>query len=190
MNKLEFKNNADFSATYEVEEVEYSPGEPLFRFSTENGDHFARRLCLRFVTCEGDTWWGEFQQGFSGVSGAFSTPDPSTVCVIADGIGYWVHTESPRNYTTLQSFPIRHVLSLPNYNSLVFADFRKMEAYGHSGLKWLTSDITWDGFTNIHATEKTIDGYAYDAPTGRQVPVSVDIATGHVVGGARSAGAS
>lgn len=140
-------------------------------------------LALRVRRSPGDSWVGSFQPGVEGISGLFATPSESILCVVVKGQGYWVPVDSPREYEIIPSFPIKHVIPIPNTKMMVFVDHVKLVAYGTKGYLWQTDNLSWDGLKITEVSSNRICGLAWDAPKNQEVEFCVTVANGSYEGG-------
>jgi hypothetical protein len=128
-------------------------------------------------------WTGKFEAGPGGISGLFGTPAPKTLCVIADGRGYWVPTAQPSRVAIVRSIPIKTVFPVHSRALLLFVDSTRLTAYGPDGFLWQTHDLSWDGLRVTAISAAQVEGVAWDAPRTEHVPFVVDLGTGESRGG-------
>jgi hypothetical protein len=142
-------------------------------------------VVLRVRPTNGEAWVGRFHGGPEGIDGVFATPNTEVLCVIVRGQGYWVPVYRPATFEVVRSIPIKEVLH--DRRAIFFVSFTRLSAYGADGLMWSTEDVSWDGIKNVRVASTAIRGVGWDSPARREVPFSVDIATGRVEGGSSPA---
>lgn len=140
-------------------------------------------LVLEVKDCGGNSWTGIFEPGVEGISALYATPSDSVLCVVVKGQGYWVPVFTPEEYEVIPSVPIKKVLAVPKAKLMLFVDFVRLTAYGEDGFLWQTERLSWDGLTITEVLEREVNGVAWDAPSNREVPFSVDTRSGHHTGG-------
>ncbi|HEX5285020.1 MAG TPA: hypothetical protein VFW30_12940, partial [Bryocella sp.] len=57
-------------------------------------------------------------------------------------------------------------------------------AIGPTGLLWETKRLTWEGLTLHGIRDHHLHGLGWDMRTDRELPFTIDLATGHHTGGA------
>ena len=133
------------------------------------------RVALRVVPDDGDAWVGAFAGEGFGFSAVASTPDPATLCVVAQGTGYLVLAADPARWARVDSFPIRDVVPVVERGLLLFAGHSALTAYGSGGLVW-TRDLGSDDLEISQVTGETVVGTIFDL--GEQVEFRIDVQSG------------
>jgi hypothetical protein len=182
-----FEHDLVFPHSYEVEGLPELPGSGGFDVAVHyfpppknRPDH--NGLWLKVVPATGKSWIGVFAFLFESpgsFSRVVSTPDPDRVCIISGSGGYLVKVGNPEIWEKVV-IPVLNVLSLPEHELLVFADFTCLAAYGRNGLSWRSPRLCWDELKIAKVTYNTIEGTGYD-PTNsvsNESRFAVEIATG------------
>jgi hypothetical protein len=110
-------------------------------------------------------------------------PNPDHLCALAGGYAYLSDTTQPETSCTLLPLkPVTAVHPVPEANLILFAGSHTLLAWGSDGLRWQTAKLTWEGLrlTEVNATHA--HGLGWDLYTDREIPFSVDLATGHHTG--------
>jgi len=84
-----------------------SNGQRIVRYRRKNTGNSKDGLLALIFPAEGAHWYGlfEFGGGYA-QNGAYSTPDPSMLCVVAEGDAFIVHTADPSNWACLPCRPV------------------------------------------------------------------------------------
>ncbi len=158
-----------FPHSYEVEGLPELPGSggfdvPAHYFPPPKNRPDHNGLWLKVVPATGKPWIGVFRFLFDSphsFSCIVSTPDSERVCVISGSAGYLVNVENPKVSEEVV-IPVLNVLSLPEHDLLVLADFTGLAAYGRNGLSWRSPRLCWDELKIVKVTHNTIEGTGYD----------------------------
>jgi hypothetical protein len=157
---------------------------------------FPARLALSVeVKPEGrESWTGAFGEDDSSfITGLFTTPHESALCVVCGGAGYFVQTDEPESaWSPVECSPIRLVLPFPKHGLLVFGNFTGFVAYRCDPTfpsvylieAWRSARLGWDDLEVTQTTEDRLEGRAWHAPERRMVGFSLDARTGEHEGGA------
>ncbi len=135
-----------------------------------------------------ESWTGAFALGFAApsvVTGIFSCPNPRSVCVVAGGYAYLVDTSEPTVFVHLRPRPVVRALPVPEAGLLLFCDFSAITAIGRDGVAWETPPLTWEGLSLGKIESGLLHGMGWDAIADREVPFTVELASGRCEGGAR-----
>lgn len=140
------------------------------------------------------SWSGVFGEDESGyATGLFTTPSPDTLCVVSGGAGYFVvAAEDEGAWSRVECTPVRFVLPFTKHGLLVFGDFIAFVAYRWNDdcmlvpleIAWRSARLGYDDLTVTGTSEDRIEGQAWNAPEGRAIGFSLDVATGKHAGGA------
>lgn len=154
----------------------------------QESEHMDKEASIRFslvVDClDGNKWIGLFGRGVKGgISGIYDTPSKDTVCVISEGLGFWIPVNSPESFTRIKVFPIKEVVSMPSQGIILFIDFDQIACFDVSGLRWLTHRISWDGIVINEVNSSSIKGMTWNAPTNENLPFEIHLENGEVKGG-------
>jgi hypothetical protein len=182
------KTVLEFPHNYEVDAVADLPssGQRIVRYHDRRTDGGKEGVIARISPSEDDQWYAIFEFGcpndYGESNGAYSTPDPMRLCVVANGDAYVVHTADPNKWTFVPSRPVVDVRIAVLAKVLLFADFTEIVAYGSNGICWTTEDLACDGFS-INAIEaNTLRGRTDACPCHGTYEFSVDLATGKHTG--------
>lgn len=137
---------------------------------------------LRFTASNGKQWDGCFAFGNHGVCGVFALPDPTRVCVVSNGSGYWLHVNEPEKSSELGILPIIDVRSVTDARILLLADFTSLFAFGSDGQLW-THRVCWDDLKISDIQQGIVSGTGYD-PTNSAHSITrfaVELATGRIL---------
>src|SRR5581483_2608000 len=105
---------------------------------------------------------------------------------VAGGYAYLANTLAPERPLHIPLRPVSQVLPAPEHNLLLLAGFHTIAAIAPSGLLWETARLTWDGLTLTGIRDNQLHGLGWDMRTDRELPFTVDLATGRHTGGAFS----
>ena len=111
-----------------------------------------------------------------------SSPNPKEICAVAGGYAYLIDTGDPTRSTHIPLKPVTAVL--PTSSLLLFAGFHTLLAWGADGIAWQTPRLSWEGIQLGEITPTTLHGTGWNLLTDRDVPFTVDLATGRHSGGA------
>lgn len=190
MVNAEDRSDAGFPCTFQYSLLQDLPSvgdAPHYYYPGATRDGGRDGLTLEIRPDNAPPWLGTFAFGDilkSALSGVFSMPDRSRVCVVARGQGYTVRADQPTLWEPVQAAPITGVLPLPSKRLLVFATFTILVAYGEGGIKWRTKRLSSDGLQISSVTDSAIHGTCWDATVSAVKPFIVDLATGNHEGGA------
>ncbi|MDE3106139.1 MAG: hypothetical protein KGK08_13290 [Acidobacteriota bacterium] len=120
-------------------------------------------------------------------SGIYTCPNPAELCAVAGGYAYLVQTTEPERCTHLGMRPVVQVLPLPGLSMLLFVGFHTVLAWGREGQLWETARLSWEGLRLGEIVAGTLHGHGWDLMTDREVPFTVDLATGQHQGGSAPA---
>ena len=150
-------------------------------------------LLLHVKPASGGSFLATCALGFrapSALSGVWSCPCPDDLLAVAGGYAYLADTLAPDHPLHLPLRPVTQVLPVPDAGLLLLAGFHTVAAIGSTGLLWETARLTWEGVTLGDICDGQLHGFGWDMRTDRELPFTVDLATGQHTGGAFSASAS
>lgn len=153
--------------------------------AAESGGHDG--LNVRVFPHESEAWIGIFASGRFGpktITGVFATPNPTKLCVVAEGQAYIVDVANLKEYESLPIVPVIAVRSSVKYRLLIFANHTELLAIGANGIAWRTERLSWDSLKLTTMTDETLCGVFWDIQTESEQSFSVDLATGTHTGGA------
>ena len=116
-------------------------------------------------------------------SGVFACPRADDLLALAGGYAYLVDTLAPERCLHLPLRPVTQVLTAPAAGLLLLAVFHHVLAIDANGLLWQSARLSWEGVTLTHADAHHLHGTGWDMRTDREVPFTVDLATGAHTGG-------
>ncbi len=144
-------------------------------------------LLLQVKPASGGSFLATCALGFrapSALSGVWSCPRPDDLLAVAGGYAYLADTLAPDRPLHLPLRPVTQVLPAPEVNLLLLAGFYTVAAIGAAGLLWETARLTWEGLTLTDIRDGQLHGLGWDMRTDRELPFTVDLATGQHTGGA------
>jgi hypothetical protein len=163
-----------------------SAGQRVVRYRRKNTGSSKDGLMALISPRDGDSWYGlfEFGYGYPQSSGAYSTPDPSMLCVVACSDAFVVHAEDPNNWTIVPCPPIVDVRPVPEANLILFSHVTTISAYRANGILWKTEELAFDGLSIVSNDSRTLSGVTDPCPCHDEAPeFTVDLATGKHEGG-------
>ena len=116
-------------------------------------------------------------------TGVYACPRADDLLAIAGGYAYLADTLNPERCLHLPVRPAVHVLSAPASGLLLLAGFHDIAAIDANGLRWQTARLTWEGVTLTGVSDGCLRGTGWNMHSDREVPFSVDLATGAHEGG-------
>jgi hypothetical protein len=159
-------------------EIYYYPGA-----STQGGKD---GIIVQVNSKQGKTWIGTFAFGNirnGGFFGIYTTPHQNRLCIVANGIGYFVDADNPKDWEEVKSMPITDVRVSKSKNILVFADYTKLVAYDSNGVKWKTKQLAWEKLKIKELSDAHIVGEYYDIRSESMESFKVNLSTGDSNGG-------
>lgn len=116
-------------------------------------------------------------------SGLWSCPNADELCAVAGGYAYIVNTRAPEQFSQIEFRPVFHVQPIVEHELLLFGGSHALLAWGKCGLAWKSPRLSSEGLriTGMSATE--IQGFGWDLMTDREIPFTIDPATGERLGG-------
>ena len=114
-------------------------------------------------------------------TGVFACPNPDHLCAVAGGYAYLADTTAPETCTLLPLKPVVEVHAAGRL--LLFVGFHTVMAWAEDGLAWQTARLTSEGVRVTRVTPETLEGFGWDMRTDRELPFSIDLATGEHTGG-------
>lgn len=155
-------------------------GEMPLSFPKPNA--FREGLVVEFSPDRGGRWVGNFESGpTNGVNSVHGEFGPSYVYVFSGGAGYVVDIGS-RNLVAELNFGFLWVEFVEECGILLACNDLWFEAFAGSQRKWQSPRLSWDGMRNIRRSGAKVTAETYHID-GSWHPVTLDVATGKVVGG-------
>ncbi len=118
------------------------------------------------------------------LTGVWSCPRPDDILAVAGGYAYLADTLAPVRPLHLPLRPVAEILPVPEAGLLLLAGFHTIAAIAPSGLLWETERLTWEGLSLRGIHDGHLHGLGWDMRSDRDLPFSVDLATGQHTGGA------
>ncbi len=160
-----------FNAQYKISTIECDTHAPSYDFFTDPSKIVI--LSLKVIRCDGIEWIANFHDGIGGIKYKFlATPSPDVFCAVVMGIGYWINTKQPENYSIIKSCPIVNIYPISEKNIIVFADYNDLCAYDASGFLWKTNDLSSDGIEIIEIRSDNIKVKVWMPPEYKTANVS------------------
>ena len=151
----------------------------------ESGGHDG--LNVHVIPHAGDGWIGTFAFGRFGpnaITGVCTTPNPTKLCVIAEGQAYIVDVVHPQACDSLRIIPVLAVRSSAKHGLLIFANHTELLAVGADGIAWRTARLSWDSMKLTSMNDDELCGVFWDIQSESEQGFTVDLATGRHTGGA------
>lgn len=146
-------------------------------------------LLLNVRAREGAAYLVTCALGFADPSmptGVFGCPAEDDICAVAGGYAYIANTLRPEGCTQVPMKPVVAVHEVVEAGLLVFVGFQTVAAWGRDGLAWETGRLSWEGVRVTAVSGMEIEGFGWDLMADKEVPFTVDPATGlHGGGGFR-----
>lgn len=127
---------------YEVAQLtELPPGPSTVPvvYLPKNRTHNTDGVMVSVSPNTGEPWIGVFAFGFDlgprGASGIFTSPDPYSICVVANGSGYVTDSRRPSSCVKIPCGPILEVRSVAHADLLVFLEFHLDRSLGPTGAR-------------------------------------------------------
>jgi hypothetical protein len=178
-----------FSAGFEFERLGELPASPVKRLFYPGATSIGGRdgLNVHVIPHQGEEWVGTFAAGGYGpktVSEVCSTPNPTKLCVIAEGQGYIVDVEHPDSCDSVTIFPVLAVRSSAKHRLLIFANHTELLAVGAEGIAWRTARLSWDSLKLTSMNDDELCGVFWDIRSESEQSFAVNLANGTHTGGA------
>jgi hypothetical protein len=139
-----------FPSDYDFEVLEGIPHKSRlleeFRFTGHStpGSGF---VVLRVSSPHRAAWLGIFQGEYEtppAISGVFTCPSMTDLCVVSGGQGYLIDVRSPSDYKRLPCFPITSAAVSPGTKQIVLSDFTTLACLDRSGVCWISDRACYD----------------------------------------------
>lgn len=116
-------------------------------------------------------------------SGVWSCPRTDDLLAVAGGYAYRIDTGEPGRCEFLPVRPVAAVMPVPSAGLLLLAGFHDLLALGADGVRWRSERLSWEGVTLGEVRDGVLHGEGWDMFADREVPFTVDLATGAHGGG-------
>jgi hypothetical protein len=123
-------------------------------------------------------------------TGIHACPDAQEMCAVAGGYAYIIDTVNPERSVHIAQKPVVEVRPLPEQKLLLFTGFHSISAWGEHGLAWESGRLSWEGIRITGVEEGRLHGLGWNLMTDKEVPFSLDLATGQHEGGGFTSPAS
>lgn len=176
-----------FPASYQVRQLDEFPPSAEVTELRPAGHSASGGLIFEVDVGDSDSWVG-FARPSSvrsrhAVTGLFTTPDPSGLCVITRGTAYLVDVATRRFALLPLSDPVIFVTSLRDVRLLLLATPWRVMAIGRDGPAWQTGRLAIDGLRLDETDGSRVVGVADpDSPEPRDFVI--DLLNGSHRGGA------
>lgn len=183
----------DFVAHYDVRQLERIDRQFSSRVLSfpdavpvDRQQELAEKPILAVAPAHGEPWIGVFHGGGYGVPPAapaqvIGWPDGESLCVVKTGAGCLVRADDPTRTSEIEAFPITDVLSIPDHDLVVLADFTDLIAYGADGVAWRPGRIALDDVAIIRADGEVLHVAGFFGSVNR-AEFTVDLRTGRPSG--------
>jgi len=176
-----------FIHTYDIQILdEMKTGHEIYYYPEASTQGGKDGIIVQVGSTQGQTWIGVFAFGNitrNGFSGVFTTPHQSKLCVVANGTGYFVDANNPKDWEEIKLVPITDVKISESQNIIVFADYTKLIAYDSNGIKWKTKQLAWEKLKITECSNTYIKGEYYDIRSEGMEVFEVNLLTGTSTGG-------
>lgn len=116
-------------------------------------------------------------------TGIFACPRPDDLLAVAGGYAYLIDTLAPDRCLHLPLRPTTQILPAPAADLILLAGFHSVIAIDAKGLRWHSARLSWEGVTMTEVRDHRLHGTGWNLHTDREVPFSIDLATGTHEGG-------
>ncbi|MFC5861238.1 hypothetical protein ACFPT7_02915 [Acidicapsa dinghuensis] len=128
-------------------------------------------------------------------TGVWAMPNPEWLCAVSGGYAYCVHVMEPERFVFLRYRPVLQVLTYAPENGaapeglILFVGHYSVLAWGRDGEAWESDRLSWEGVTELKieaestdaGTRNVLRGMGWDLIQDREIPFTVDLATGQRV---------
>ncbi|MCB5205545.1 hypothetical protein LH464_24220 [Neorhizobium sp. T786] len=154
-------------------------GPPAISFPKPNA--FREGFVVEFTTNEGESWIGNFSEGWrKRPHCVHAAHDGRSVVVAAGGSGYFVDAEAKK---LIREFDVEDLWYLDDQRMFLASTGLWFEMFDVNGVRWQSQRISWDGMRKFEFLDASIRGEAYDPLSDGWVPFELNLHTGDVVGG-------
>lgn len=177
----------DFPAAYKVVHREPSSADHEWLFGRSGASHVGARLTFEVVTDGGSRWAGAVALGensvLRAVTGLYSTPNPTRLCLVARGDAYLIDVRDPNSGEVIHTGgPVVALRAVTAENLLLLSSSWHITAIGPSGVIWQTARLSIDGIRLDEVDGSRLAGVA-DPESEEPSDFSVDLRTGSHEGG-------
>lgn len=116
-------------------------------------------------------------------SGLYACPNKSELCAVAGGYAYIIDTSAPEHSTHIAQRPVAKVVGAASAGLLLFVGFHTITAWGAHGEAWQSARLSWEGIAIISVEGNTLLGTGWNMLSDKDVPFTLDLATGAHQGG-------
>jgi hypothetical protein len=120
-------------------------------------------------------------------SGVFACPRDDDLLAVAGGYAYLIDTLAPEHSSHLPLRPTTQILPAIDADLILLAGFHHVICVNATGLLWTSARLSWEGVTMTDIRDGHVQGTGWNLHTDREVPFSIDLATGTHTGGGFSA---
>lgn len=116
-------------------------------------------------------------------TGIFACPRADDLLAVAGGYAYLIDTLAPERCLHLPLRPTTQILPATTAHLILLAGFHNIIAVDANGLRWQSARLSWEGVTMTEVRDDFLQGTGWNLQTDREVPFSIDLATGKHEGG-------
>jgi hypothetical protein len=116
-------------------------------------------------------------------TGIHACPDPQEMCAVAGGYAYIIDTAHPERSVHIAQKPVVEIRVLLEQKLLLFIGFHSMTAWGQRGPAWESGRLSWEGIRISGVEGDTLHGLGWNLMTDKEIPFTLDLATGQHEGG-------
>jgi len=111
-------------------------------------------------------------------TGLWSVPHSDWLCALSGGYAYLINSLDPSQFTMLPYRPVLSVHPLPEHNLILFTGHHAILAWGRDGQAWQSERLSWEGVAIDRIEGGAIHGQGWDMLTDKDVPFTLDLASG------------
>lgn len=116
---------------------------------------------------------------------AYNCANPREICVVVNGQGFIIDSQSPRTWVTIPCFPVCDVTPVAEHQLLIFSDFSMLAALSKTGLAWTVRALSADGLVIDNWDEQFINVRTRETNGALTfIPFQIDAKTGQCTGSA------
>lgn len=116
-------------------------------------------------------------------SGVHACPRADALLAVAGGYAYLIDTLAPESCLHLPLRPVTQVLSSPESGLILLAGFHHVLVLDANGIHWQSARLSWEGVTLTEVRDGRLHGMGWNLKSDRELPFSIDLATGEHEGG-------
>jgi hypothetical protein len=138
--------------------------------------------CNGFSVDGADPWVCNFSPGFNGLESVQLHPDQRRFLVLSTGT-LWIVDPEARSAEEVPG-SIDALWYVPDSQDIIVSlQGLAFYRFGTTGVVWHTRRLSWDGFSDVRLTPKSIEGLAWSPLDNNWHGFTVDLETGRSTGG-------